>query len=647
MNTVFGVVDCAGPLDRDLPQKMFDAVVLTVRSSFVSHSRPNVFLGCCVCDSSPVFHGEGAKGSLIVWDGRIDNRPELLDILNCDSISMMSDSELALRAYEKWGKDFPAHLVGDFAFAMWDPSTQTLFCGRDPFGIRPFYYIVKETKLFFSSQIWPLVAATGENRTIDLEYIADFLSTSLPSLSERTPLKGLLRLLPRHSLTFKNGVLQVSKYWDFCPRGYLNYRNDSEYIEHFLSLFEQAVACSLEAASTVYADLSGGFDSSSIVCVAQQILNKSKTGKLATVTQVFSESKLSDETRWSKLVAEQCGLLPHLIDVDQARPFSEFLESPRFWDEPSHQQVFLPIAKKYQQISGDEVASVLLVGIGAEAIIMDESFRPLHLADILHTGKLWALMKELRRWQPVGQMPLTNVFLSFCLKPLLQPCMAEYSPRIKNEPPPYVESDFAQKWEMRGRAQRGHMPRRFTLPAMQYQYERIGRLPPFCYRGFMEKSLDIRYPFLHKPLVEFALAVPWSSKLDPAETKPLLKRAMKGILPEELRKRKATATFGHGVYRALRRDWPQVEPLLTSPALCEMGCIDYRRFQQAVEQARVGYAPDLPAVLSTLALEAWLKYHIVDRRVRNDSGEIPGLQRHLFDRSATNMEIQRCTYSLN
>jgi asparagine synthase (glutamine-hydrolysing) len=622
MNTIIGVIDCTGPLDRELPAKMVDAAVLTTRSSLLSHSKENLFMGCCVCDSSPIFHGQEMTGSLIVWDGRIDNQSELLNLLNCDTSEMISDSELALRAYAKWGEDFPAHVIGDFAFAIWDPSRQAMFCARDPFGVRPFYYAVKGTRLFFSSQIWPLVAATEGARTVDPEYIADFLSWSLPSLSERTPLKGIFRLLPRHSLLFQNGVLKVTKYWDFGLRAYLNYRNDLEYIEHFRSLFEQAVTCRLEASSTVYADLSGGFDSSAIVCVAQQILTKRKLGKLATITQTFSESKLSDETRWSKMVADQCGLSPHLIDVDEVRPFSEFLSSPEFWDEPSHQQVFLPIAKKYQEITGDKIAHVLLVGIGAEAIIMDEAFRPVHLADMLQTGKLWTLMREMRRWQTAGQMPLTNVFLSFCLRPLLHPCMAEYSPRVKNDPPPYVNSSFANRWEMRDRTHRGHMPRLFRRPAMQYQYERISRLPPFCYRGFMEKSLDIRYPFLHRPLVEFALAVPWQSKLDPAETKPLLNRAMKGILPEDLRKRKATATFGHAVYRALRRDWKGVEPLLTSPVLCEMGCIDYQNFQHAVEQARLGYAPDLPAVLSTLSLESWLRYHIVNQKATRKTSQI-------------------------
>ncbi|HET9363472.1 MAG TPA: hypothetical protein VFP71_00650, partial [Candidatus Angelobacter sp.] len=176
MNTIFGVVESAGPVDRELPDKMFGAVVLTTHSSVITRSTPNAFLGCCICDSSPVFHGQGANGSLIAWDGRIDNRAELLNLLDCDASAMISDSELALRAYEKWDRDFPAQIIGDFAFALWDPSVQALFCGRDPFGIRPFYYALKGTKLFFSSQSWPLVAATGEGPTVDLEYVADFLS---------------------------------------------------------------------------------------------------------------------------------------------------------------------------------------------------------------------------------------------------------------------------------------------------------------------------------------------------------------------------------------------------------------------------------------------------------------------------------------
>jgi len=619
MNVIVGAISMDGPVDEHLRREMSTAAYCDASLRLSMHSGPDMFMACYgSVGGLPCLVHDVARNCWIAWDGRIDNRAEIIDASGVRN-RQISDAELALRAFQLWGEACPSKIIGDFAFAVWDAANRSLFCARDPFGIRPLFYLAKKRVIYFSSQIPPLRAA-GQNQTqIDPEYIADFIATSLPSLTEKTPFPGLLRLLPRQALLWKDGEARVKEYWDFPTREYLSRLDERQCSEEFLSLFQTAVQCRL-GPSTTYADLSGGFDSSAIVCVAAQAL-KDRKSALQVITQRFSESKRSDETRWSEPVAAQYRLAQVLIDVDAERPMSDLQESPIYWDEPSHQQVFLPIAKKYKQLCVAGLPPILLVGIGAEAIVMDDVFRPIHLSDLLQSGQLLALVSELKRWQKAGKVPLSNMIIAFCLKPIFRR-LGEYALRIKVEPPPYVSSKFAQAWDVGKRANRAHQQWVCNHPAMQYQYERIGRLPVFCYRGFMEKHLDIRYPFLDRRLVEFALQVPWTHKLDPSLPKPLLLRAMAGTVPTEVLDRRMTTTFGHAVYKAIAREWYNIEPLLKSSLVSEMGFVDGARFRRSVEQARLGHAQDLPAVLSTLALETWLRHHL------GMNGKAPVLNHH-------------------
>jgi asparagine synthase (glutamine-hydrolysing) len=608
MNPIFGYVSWGESLEPSILDRMSAAMVLTTERDVTTSGSKNFIFGSCLCDSfgtAPVY--DPTFDRWLLWDGRIDNGVDLAKECGCDQKA--TDPELVLHAYEKWGQSCPEHIVGDFAFAIWDTRRRALFCARDAFGVRPFYYVLGVNAFFFSSQIPALLAGTGRSFEPELEEIANYLAASVSGLGEKTCVKGVRRLLPRHCLLVIDGQPQVQKYWDFQATDSKESRTREDWVCEFGRLFQEAIKCCLRSHGAIYSDLSGGLDSSSIVCVADKLLEGNSRDRFSTITQKFSKSNLSDETKWSSIVAERCGFNQHFVDVDVAQPFSEFISSSRFWDEPSHQQAFIGIAKAYQQIGGFAKAPVLLTGIGAEAVVMDTIFRPLHLADLLRQGRIRELHRNLARWQHVSQLPLSNIFLDFCLKPLFSPPRVNYGTG-HHQPPAFLASSFAKQWDVHQRAERPRMPKRFGSPATQWQYERLGRVPAFLQRGFKEKSFDIRYPFLHRPLVELALQAPWSAKLQPGKVKPILTESMNGVLPEEIRKRSGAATFGQAAYRAFQREWNQIKPLLESPLLVELGCIDRKEFDTSVAQLRVGYSASFPAILSTLALESWLSYRL-------------------------------------
>ena len=261
---------------------------------------------------------------------------------------------------------------------------------------------------------------------------------------------------------------------------------------------------------------------------------------------------------------------------------------------------------------GGDGVPVLLSGIGAEAVVLNKHQEPVHLADLLRGGRMVELWRELDRWQRALKMPLSNLALRYGLGPLVG------GPRISYGWTPgrhdWIADGFARTWNLRDRATRGNMPRTGRGCADQWHVELIGWITGFLLRGYLEKACDIRYPFLHRPLVELVLSMPWSLKAVPGEPKAVLRRAMKGILPERVRCRTKSASTGHAAYNGLRKEWPVLQQLVDSSVLVEIGAVDRERLRNALYLARQGHARDLGGLLSTLTLDAWLQHAFRGRR---------------------------------
>ena len=125
---------------------------------------------------------------------------------------------------------------------------------------------------------------------------------------------------------------------------------------------------------------------------------------------------------------------------------------------------------------------------------------------------------------------------------------------------------------------------------------------------YLEKACDLRYPFLHRPLVELGLEAPWSLKEIPGEPKALLRRAMRGVLPDDIRLRSQNVSTGHAVYNGLRKEWPVLERIVSSSILVDLGVVDRERLLNALHLARQGHAFDLAGLGSTLTLDVWLQH---------------------------------------
>ena len=277
-----------------------------------------------------------ARSCWITFDGRIDNREDLIRSLEVEPV--LTDVDLVLESYERWGTDCLDWLIGDFAFALWDSSRHRLFCGRDQYGIRPFYYHFAKRDFFFGSEVRQILQNPDLPMEVNEEAIAEWLTAAgLHGLQYRdlhqTFFKGVGELPPAHYLIVDRHGLQVRRYWDLDPKKEVRYRDRRQYFDEFSEIFQEAVRCRLRSAGPVGAELSGGFDSSSMVCVAQELLRKGgvKRSPFTAFSMVFDELSCDErpliqsvvekyDLEFCPIVADDlCGLLNLPSDEDNLR----------------------------------------------------------------------------------------------------------------------------------------------------------------------------------------------------------------------------------------------------------------------------------------------------------------------------------------
>jgi len=241
-------------------------------------------------------------GNWIVFNGEIYNYIELRQELGSENFTTSSDTEVILAAYRKWGADCVNHLRGMFAFAIWNERDRALFCARDRFGIKPFYYTIQDGVFYFASEVKALLPFVNRIET-NLDGFKDYLTFQF-CLAGKTLFKGVNELLPAHTLTIRDGNLHVQRYWEvyFEP----DYDHTASYFEDRLrGLLIDSVQFHLRSDVPVGAYVSGGLDSSAIASISADQQDSSAmmgfTGKFSAYGDEF------DESRYARALAEKKG----------------------------------------------------------------------------------------------------------------------------------------------------------------------------------------------------------------------------------------------------------------------------------------------------------------------------------------------------
>ena len=570
----------------------------------------------------------------ITADSRIDNRDELLASLDLvsDPHQETTDSELILRAYERWGEHCPEKLLGDFAFAIWDQRRRALFYARDHFGVKPLYYYCSNQGFFFASEIKALLSLPQVPRLLNELRIAQFLAADLHDTSI-TFYQDILRLSPAHSLTLRCGAVRLHRYWSLDPAREIRHRSDQEYAEEFRSIFMDAVRVRLSSASRVGSLLSGGLDSSSIVCAARQILAENPGRELHSFSAVFRDVPESDESPYIHSVLDGGGIEAEFVESGNISPLHDLPAMLACQDQPFYApNLFLHWAL-YRAANRQNI-HVLFDGLDGDLTV---SHGIGILPELFLKGRWISLASEIRGLSRNFQLRARNILRGRVLQPLIprsiwrmrEAIRGSRSNAIGLRPP--LNPEFARRI--------GWKPLEHTNP----QLPRTARGEHFfgLTRGLIPYVLEVadhaaksfsiepRYPFFDKRLVEYCLALPAEQRIFRGWTRMVMRRAMTGILPETIQWRGGKADLGANFFRSLLAcESKLIEEMLGNAALPIWQYADHqaldRTYQQSLstESKRTVLSLWQAATLQTWLQQADSRRTLVPRNEVNDISEV-------------------------
>ena len=271
----------------------------------------------------------------IVADARVDGRPDLLSKLVPGERSLLAgkpDVELILRAYLKWGEACLEQLIGDFSFAIWDKSKRSLFCARDHFGIKLFYYAKAGNCLIFSNTLNCIRQHPGVPGTLNDLAIADFLLFDWNQDLGTTSFKHIQRIPPAHYLLVGPDVPTPRRYWKISCEP-VRYRRNQDYIDRCKELLDLAVADRVRT-DQVGVRMSGGLDSTLVAALAKRTLSRDPSSSLRAYTVVYDRIIPDEEREYSQIAADYIGIPIHYLVADDHLPYT----GPQFrWPEPMHE----------------------------------------------------------------------------------------------------------------------------------------------------------------------------------------------------------------------------------------------------------------------------------------------------------------------
>jgi asparagine synthase (glutamine-hydrolysing) len=548
-------------------------------------------------------------GHILTWDGRLDNREEMISLLRQELNGDRTDVAIAMAAYLKFGSDFLPRLIGDFALALWDPRTRTLLLARDAVGPRPLYYHANAERIIWSSELAPLLDLAGIELEVDDEYIAGYLTRGAePDL---TPYRDIYAVHPGHAVIVQNGHLRAQRFWGLDPNREIRYKTDKEYEEHFRHLFREAVRRRLRVDGPVWGSLSGGLDSSAIICMADEIIEagEAQASRLETVSYVYDEATSSDERKFIRSVEEKRGRGGCHLRDEECPPLASFPDETQL-SFPDFLDCFVDRHNRLCEAMRRDGARVLLTGHGGDEMLYSSPLPSPELGDLLVQRRLLHLHRSLKTWGEALKRPYLNLLWQDGIMPLLPTNIRVlFSPKAQFKLPPWFDQKFVKKMSLRERRIGGANVFGFTLPSGHDQATgflsavRVISKASYRTRG----PVEVNHPYLHRPLIEFLQAIPFEQRLRPGETRSLMRRALRDSLPETVLRRRGKKGPDEALFRAITREWPRLQPLVANARVCARGYMNAQALQTAFERAQHGCESYSFALIQTLSLEFWLR----------------------------------------
>lgn len=613
----------------DLNQKSVNQEQLTEMIHVIHHRGPddegyfideNVGFGHCrlsIIDLSDAGHQPMSNEDQTLWivyNGEVYNFVELREELEKIGYRFKSntDTEVILYSYQEWGEKCLEKFNGMWAFAIYDKKKKKLFCARDRFGIKPFYYFYNQHKFIFASEIKGILVDKTVPRKPNNQIIYDYLANNYLDHTEETFFSGIKQLPAAHYIIMESKVLSINRYWDLNKSLDSSQLSEKEYAEGFKEIFIDSVRLRLRADVPAGTCLSGGLDSSSIVCVANDLLHKHLGSSLGDRQQSFSavyEEKSFDESRFIEEVVKKTGIKSHYTFPKAEELIKELDEL--IW----HQEEPFGSTSIYAQwcvfkLAKEKGIKVMLDGQGSDEYLLGyhSSFSPFY-CDLIRNHQIISLLKEIIAYGRIhGFSKLSFIspnhlpFIPDRIKPLLKKYVfrGRYS---------LLKEDFGKKYKKDFFSEK-----RFESNLKNYSYTLLffTSLPGLLRyedKNSMAFSIESRVPFLDYRLVEYLSSLPDNAKIHNAVTKVTLRRAMKGILPEKIENRMDKIGFATPEdiwFRTVLKDW--IWEIIQSRSFKERGYFDTEAIEKEFRDfCKGGKNINSTTIWHYINLELWFR----------------------------------------
>ena len=484
----------------------------------------------------------------IVYNGEIYNHEALrlqLQGLGYEFHSS-SDTEVVLAAYQEWGADCLSLLKGMWAFAIYDRLNGRLFLARDRFGVKPLYYwVAPGNVLCFASEIKAFTAYPGWAARINPQRAYDFLVWNQLDHTDETLFSGVYQLLPGHCMlvpasgaeTDRDGRIAATRWYSLEAGRFTGSFDDAAAI--FRQRFTDSVREHLRADVPVGSCLSGGLDSSSIVCAVNRLLQQQGDASLQKSFSACTVEKRFDEREWIDIVAGETGVDVHFVYPALEDLFNDLGAITWHQDEPFGGTSIFAQWSVFK-LAAENSVKVMLDGQGADEMLAGyHSFFGPRLAGLLRSGRLIQLIREMRQARSLhGHSPLlmtmwaADVFLPEDIRNRLRARVGR-----AHAAPDWLDLDRLGAVAVDPRRELGAIDSVQAMSVAQLTASNLQMLLHWEDRDSMAHSIESRVPFLDHELVEFVVSLPDDFKLKSAVTKRVQRAGMSGILPDRIRDR--------------------------------------------------------------------------------------------------------------
>ena len=549
-------------------------------------------------------------GNLLVLDGRLDNHAELKRILGIDD-PLAPDSALVLAAFEHWGTQCFSRFIGDWALALWSTNDQIMYLARDHAGARTLYFRNDGGTLCWATYLETFFA-NGERHSLNEQYAALYLCTQ--PIHNLTPYVGIEAVPPAHYVAIQGNRATKTAYWSPVARRQILYKSDGEYEEHFLVLFRQSVERRTGPGAPILAELSGGMDSTSIVCMSDDIRRSHGIGvdELLDTLSYYdpAEPNWNEESYFAVTEAKRGKRGVHIETPTALRTFESADASlcgsnPPLW--PGTDRTFLEQEHAILSAIGDRGYRSIISGIGGDELLGGLPVPLPELADCLVSGRIPHLLRQATKWC----LPNRASLIQLLYETVRFTGNLYRAPQISlDDLPPWIQPRFAQMCS-RFELEHATTERRFRRMPSRLSFglawksipETLPHTQPSCLSRF-----EFRYPYLDRDLVDYLTQVPREQVVRPGRRRSLMRRALKSIVPVEILERRRKGSIIRGPLIALQCQSAAIEELFRSSCVADLGFIEPTRLKQAIELALTGQEPRWWfSIMRVIGFEFWLR----------------------------------------